>query len=103
MPCLKCENGLWKFGKTGVCKYGSKSECETANADYYNEEGYQFTFTEEQMNELHKNGEVIIDIEKEGKKMKIHFKYDKKDLVDIVRASAEFTKTYKRKYGNKRA
>lgn len=40
MPCYECENGKWKFGETGECQYDSKSECETANKDYYAEETY---------------------------------------------------------------
>ena len=40
MPCYECENGKWKFGQTGECQYDSKSECETANKDYYAEETY---------------------------------------------------------------
>lgn len=40
MPCLECENGLWRFGESGKCQYSSKSECESANADYYAEETY---------------------------------------------------------------
>jgi len=40
MPCYECENGKWKFGQTGNCQYDSKSECETANKDYYAEETY---------------------------------------------------------------
>ena len=40
MPCYECENGKWKFGETGNCQYDSKSECETANKDYYAEETY---------------------------------------------------------------
>ena len=40
MPCYECENGKWKFGETGKCQYDSKSECETANKDYYAEETY---------------------------------------------------------------
>ncbi len=35
MPCKKCENGKWKFGNTGKCQYNTKAECETDNADYY--------------------------------------------------------------------
>ena len=35
MPCEKCENGKYKWGKTGSCKYDSKAECEEANKDYY--------------------------------------------------------------------
>ena len=40
MPCYECESGKWKFGQTGNCQYDSKSECETANKDYYAEETY---------------------------------------------------------------
>ena len=40
MPCYECENGKWKFGETGRCEYSTKSECETANKDYYAEETY---------------------------------------------------------------
>ena len=35
MPCEKCENGKYKWGKTGSCKYDSVAECEEANKDYY--------------------------------------------------------------------
>ena len=38
MPCYECENGKWKFGETGKCQYDSKSDCETANKDYYKDE-----------------------------------------------------------------
>jgi len=35
MPCEQCENGKYKWGKTGSCKYDTKAECEEANKDYY--------------------------------------------------------------------
>jgi len=35
MPCEKCENGKYKWGKTGSCKYDSKADCEADNKDYY--------------------------------------------------------------------
>ena len=38
MPCEKCENGKYKWGKTGSCTYESVAECEEANKDYYEEE-----------------------------------------------------------------
>ena len=38
MPCEKCENGKYKWGKTGSCTYDSVAECEEANKDYYEEE-----------------------------------------------------------------
>ena len=37
MPCLECENKLWRWGESGKCEYSTKSECETDNADYYAE------------------------------------------------------------------
>ena len=40
MPCYKCENGKYKFGQTGKCEYDTKSECESANKDYYAQETY---------------------------------------------------------------
>ena len=35
MPCEECENGKYKWGKTGSCTYDSIAECEEANKDYY--------------------------------------------------------------------
>ena len=35
MPCEECENGKYKWGKTGSCEYDSVAECEAANKDYY--------------------------------------------------------------------
>jgi hypothetical protein len=37
MPCEQCENGKYKWGKTGSCEYDSIAECEEANKDYYEE------------------------------------------------------------------
>jgi len=37
MPCEECENGKYKWGKTGSCEYDSVAECEEANKDYYEE------------------------------------------------------------------
>ena len=34
-PCEECENGKYKWGKTGSCEYDSIAECEEANKDYY--------------------------------------------------------------------
>ncbi len=38
MPCNKCENGKYKWGKTGSCEYETAAECEAANKDYYEED-----------------------------------------------------------------
>ena len=34
MPCTKCEEGKYKWGKTGDCQYDSLAECESANHAY---------------------------------------------------------------------
>jgi hypothetical protein len=34
MPCTKCEEGKYKWGETGECKYDTLQECEDANASY---------------------------------------------------------------------
>tara|TARA_R110000824_G_scaffold383065_2_gene576441 strand:- start:3875 stop:4357 length:483 start_codon:yes stop_codon:yes gene_type:complete len=35
MPCTKCKDDKYKWGKTGSCEYATKEECEKANKDYY--------------------------------------------------------------------
>jgi len=35
MPCKECENGKYKFGNTGECKYNTLTECQEDNKDYY--------------------------------------------------------------------
>ena len=35
MPCTKCEEGKYKWGKTGSCKYDTREACEEDNKDYY--------------------------------------------------------------------
>lgn len=34
MPAEKCNNGLWKWGSKGSCKYNSKAEAEADNENY---------------------------------------------------------------------
>jgi len=38
MPAEECNNGLWKWGETGECKYETQQEAEEDNEDYYEEE-----------------------------------------------------------------
>mgnify|MGYP001158529760 FL=1 len=35
MPCKECENGKYKFGNTGECKYDTLTQCQEDNKDYY--------------------------------------------------------------------
>ena len=81
MPCKECNNGKWKWGDTGSCQYDSKEECEKDNEGYYQnaiDDDVDFTmnFTKEQMEELHNNGEVLIEVEgDDGDTMNILFTY----------------------------
>ena len=31
MPCTKCKDEKWSWGKNGDCEYDTKEECEKAN------------------------------------------------------------------------
>tara|TARA_R100000781_G_scaffold82643_1_gene50904 strand:- start:191 stop:577 length:387 start_codon:yes stop_codon:yes gene_type:complete len=97
MPCYECENGKWKFGQTGKCEYDSKSDCETANKDYYleqidkedmakkkkyysdEEHDHHFHFTQEMMETLHEEGELEVKVEEDDKEMLILFTYGEQE------------------------
>lgn len=32
MPCIKCNNGKWKYGEHGKCIYDTLSDCKKAAA-----------------------------------------------------------------------
>ena len=38
MPCEECEEGLYKWGKTGECMYETLEDCQLANQGEYLEE-----------------------------------------------------------------
>jgi len=38
MPAEECNNGKWKWGETGECKYETQEEAEKDNEDYYENE-----------------------------------------------------------------
>jgi len=91
MPCQECENGKYKWGETGECLYETLEDCQSANQGEYLEEtlkpnsdrpvDFTMNFTKEQMEKLHGEGEVLIEVEgnEEGETMNILFTYDKED------------------------
>ena len=101
MPCEECENGKYKWGQTGECEYETLEDCQLANQGeqleetikpkYNHEEDVDYTmnFTQEQMEELHTNGEVIVHLEEEGKEMVIKFTYTP-DEVDAEELEREY-------------
>ena len=88
MPCEQCEEGMYKWGETGECMYETLEDCQLANQGEYLEEeikpaydkpvDFTMHFTKEQMEELHGEGEVLIEVEgnEEGETMNILFTYD---------------------------
>ena len=43
MPAEECNNGMWKWGETGECKYETQEEAEEDNEDYDLEENQEKT------------------------------------------------------------
>ena len=98
MPCTKCEEGLYKWGETGECLYETLEDCQLANQDAYLEEtlkpksdehvdvdvDWTYNFTEEQMEVLHEEGELLVTVEKEEEEsMTLLFTYKKVFTIDI--------------------
>ena len=82
MPCEQCEEGKYRFGETGECLYETLEDCQLANDEietvYDKPVDFTMHFTEEQMEKLHKEGEVLIEVEgsEQGETMNILFTYD---------------------------
>jgi len=90
MPCEQCEEGLYKWGETGECLYETLEDCQLANQGEYLEEelkpksdkpvDWTYNFTKEQMEELHEEGELLVEVEKEeGESMTLLFTYEKEE------------------------
>jgi len=101
MPCEECENGLYKWGQTGECQYETLEDCQLANQGEYLEETvkpaydheedveYTLNFTQEQMEELHTNGELIVHVEEGDREMVIKFTYTPEE-VDVEQMEKEY-------------
>lgn len=89
MPCEQCEEGgKYRWGENGECMYETLEDCQLDNQGEYLEEqikpaydkpvDFTMHFTKEQMEKLHGEGEVLIEVEgnEEGETMNILFTYD---------------------------
>jgi len=102
MPCEQCEEGLYRWGENGECMYKTLEDCQLDNQGEYLEEqikpaydkpvDFTMHFTEEQMEELHEEGEVLIEVEgnEEGKTMNILFTYDKEEREEEIEEEIEY-------------
>ena len=95
MPCEQCEEegggGKYRWGENGECMYETLEDCQLDNQGEYLEEqikpaydkpvDFTMHFTKEQMEKLHGEGEVLIEVEgsEEGEKMNILFTYDREE------------------------
>ena len=92
MPCEQCEEeGKYRWGENGECMYETLEDCQLDNQGEYLEEqikpaydkpvDFTMHFTKEQMEELHGEGEVLIEVEgnEEGETMNILFTYDREE------------------------
>ncbi len=83
MPCTKCENGKYKWGKTGECKYDSKESCEKANKKNYNKMrptplGKTYEQYEKELKEFNNSNELKLS---SVKKIELALTDDAKKLV----------------------
>ena len=97
MPCEQCEEGgggKYKWGEMGECLYETLEDCQLANQEEFLEEAlkpisdkpvdFAIHFTEETMNKLHEEGEVVVEVEiSEEEKMNILFTYDKEESEEV--------------------
>ena len=104
MPCEKCEEGgKYRWGENGECMYETLEDCQLDNQGEYLEEeikpaydkpvDFTMHFTKEQMEELHREGEVLIEVEgnEEGETMNILFTYDREEETEEIEEIEEET------------
>jgi hypothetical protein len=91
MPCEECEEGKYKWGEMGECLYETLEDCQLANQEEFLEEAlkpisdkpidWTYNFTKEQMDKLHEDGELIVEVEKEEEEsMTLLFTYKKEEV-----------------------
>jgi len=79
MPAEECNNGKWKWGETGECKYDSQEEAEEDNEDYYeNNEG--------------KNKEIEVEVEEKSTEMQL----DKRHIISVTEDDDTYTIVYEK-------
>ena len=61
MPSIECDNGKWKWGEYGECKYTTKEEAEKDNEDYYEDKASEETEKDMKKDEKRHVKEIIED------------------------------------------
>ena len=63
MPSLECENGKWKWGENGSCKYETKEESDADNQEYKNDDQESSEIKKDMKSEKRHVKEIIEDDE----------------------------------------
>tara|TARA_R100000789_G_scaffold98583_2_gene102795 strand:+ start:564 stop:1526 length:963 start_codon:yes stop_codon:yes gene_type:complete len=79
MPAEECNNGKWKWGETGECKYDSQEEAEKDNEDYYE-------------NNEEKNKEIEVEVEEKSTEMQL----DKRHIISVTENDDTYTIVYEK-------
>ncbi len=79
MPAEECNNGKWKWGETGECKYDSQEEAEKDNEDYYE-------------NNEEKNKEIEVEVEEKSTEMQL----DKRHIISVTEDDDTYTIVYEK-------
>jgi len=79
MPAEECNNGKWKWGETGECKYDSQEEAEEDNEDYY-----------ENNEEI--NTEIEVEVEEKSTEMQL----DKRHIISVTEDDDTYTIVYEK-------
>ena len=109
MPCEQCEEGKYKWGEMGECLYETLEDCQLANQEEFLEEAlkpisdkpadWTYNFTKEQMDKLHEEGELTVEVEKEeGESMTLLFTYEKEEVEEEVEEEIEEEVEEEREY-----
>ena len=89
MPSIECENGKWKFGETGECKYDSQEEAEKDNEDYY--ENNDDCSCDSNCN-CKNNNDIEVEVEEKSMEMQL----DKRHIVSITETEDTYTIVYEK-------
>ena len=76
MPAEEYNNGLWKWGETGECKYESQEEAEDDNIEYEEEQNNKIMKKESKIKEIDGDKRHIISIEEDDTTVTIVYEKD---------------------------
>jgi len=94
MPAEECNNGKWKWGETGECKYDSQEEAEEDNEDYYeNNDDCSCDYCSCDSNcNCKNNKEIEVEVEEKSTEMQL----DRRHIISITEDDDTYTIVYEK-------